>query len=476
MSSRAAFSIPRRLLTRRRQLPPSDKSSLDRALRILDLLPSKPTTSDPIHLRLVKELLANPSTDSARHPFDGIPQPLELNAVILSRELTSCAADHDLRCGTRYHCLAMRAGLLDADAYVGSSLIMMYSRCGEVHNAHKVFEEMTARNVVLWTAIITAFSQDSQVGVCMSVYSEMRISGLEPNDFTFASLLSACSDTGALGIGRGLHCQAIRMGFEEYIHVSNSLISMYCKCGWADLAYLIFSDMAERDIVSWNSMIAGCAHCGLVSQSIGLFHEMRKRNVKPDGITFLAILSSCRHAGFIDLGKEYLELMIESGVTPKLDHYSCLVDLLGRYGKVEEARDFIHKMPVKPNAVIWGSLLSSCRLHGNIWIGIEAAENRLQLKPECASTHVLLANLYASVGCWDEFARIRRLMKDKGVKTCPGYSWIEVSNEVYKFRAEDGSNDRVREIVAVLDCLMDHMQNNGHVIDLNGDGKDDGVS
>ncbi|KAJ8754243.1 hypothetical protein K2173_002143 [Erythroxylum novogranatense] len=320
-----------------------------------------------------------------------------------------------------------------------------------------MFEEMPLRNVVSWTAIISGFAKDWQVDMCFELYSFMRNSTLKPNEFTFTSILSACTGTGALGQGRSAHCQIVQMGFDSHLYIANALISMYCKCGNVDDALEIFEIMMSKDIVSWNSMIAGYAQHGLAVQALELFEEMKKLGIKPDDITFLGVLSSCRHAGLVDGGRNYFNSMAEYGVRPELDHYSCLIDLLGRAGLVEEARDTVLSMPMSPNAVVWGSLLSSCRLHGSVWIGIQAAESKLLLEPGCAATHVQLANLYASVKCWDQAARVRKLMKDRSLKTIPGYSWIEIKNVVYRFRAEDWSNSRLNEIVILLDRLMDHI-------------------
>ncbi|XP_030542551.1 pentatricopeptide repeat-containing protein At2g37320 [Rhodamnia argentea] len=477
---------------------PLRSKRLDKALRIVSLVAPKTSGnfSRQNHLRLIEDFLdtnsnarklANgfnslgSSSAAVRSVFEEMLESAVSNkkgsvfgecsskeervgdsAVGLSHALSSCGSARDLEGGVQFHCLAMRTGFL-ANVYVGSSLITLYGRCGELGNAHRVFEEMSVKNVVSWTAIIAGFAQEWQVDECLELYHSMRYSASKPNDFTFTSLLSACTGSGALGQGKSAHCQAIQMGFALYIHVANSLISMYCKCGCMDDALLVFHELPKRDLVSWNSMIAGYAQYGLAHEAIDLFQEMMLQKVKPDAITFLGVLSSCRHAGLVKQGQLYFDSMVDHGLIPDLDHYACVVDLLGRSGKLEEARNFIKRMPVQPNAVIWGSLLSSCRLHGSIWFGIQAAESRLVQEPGCAATYVQLSNLYASIGLWDQAARVRKLMKDKCLKTCPGYSWIEISNAVHRFRAEDWCNGRVTQILGVLDCLMDHMRNHGYV-------------
>ncbi|EEF37179.1 pentatricopeptide repeat-containing protein At2g37320 [Ricinus communis] len=451
--------------------------------RILDILSPK-ISSTPLrqtHLRLLDDLLRHSSHQITEHPLtttsnllheysfvfneESCSTSLIFDASSLSSAVSSCASSRDLPGGIQFHCLAITSGFI-SNSYVGSSLITLYGKCGKLDNAHKLFHEMPVRNVVTWTAIISGFAQECQVDVCLELFSVMRNSTLKPNDFTFTSLLSACTGSGALGQGTSAHCQIIQMGFHSYLHVANALISMYCKSGSVHDAFYIFNNIYSKDIVSWNSMISGYAQHGLAMQAIDLFEKMTKLGVKPDSITFLGVLSACRHAGFVQGGRNYFNSMVEYHLRPQLDHYSCLVDLLGRAGLIEEALDIILRMPILPNAVIWGSLLSSCRLHGSVWIGIQAAEQRLLLEPACAATHVQLANLYASVRYWDKAAKVRKVMKDTGLKTNPGYSWIEIKNKVHRFRAEDRSNTRVGEILTVLDCLLDHMMILGYVPEL----------
>lgn len=382
------------------------------------------------------------------------------DARALSHELSLCASSRRLKSGVQFHCLAITTGFV-GNVYVGSCLISLYSKCSELCNAYQVFDEMPVKNVVSWTAIIAGFAQECLVDGCLVLYSRMRNSTLKPNDLTFTCLLSACTGGGFLGRGRSAHSQTIGMGFDSYVHVANALISMYCKCGNVEDAHHIFERMDSKDTVSWNSMIAGYAQHGLAVEALHLFDEMKKQKLKPDAITFLSVLSSCQHAGLIKQGQFYFNSMAEHGVKPEIYHFACVVDLLGRAGLLEESRNFIRKMPMEPNAIIWGSLLSACRLHRRVWLGIEAAKKRLFLEPECAATLMQLANLYASVGCWDQAARMRKLMKCKGLKTETGCSWMEINNGVYRFRAEEQPHGGLTKIFAVVDSLADHMKSLG---------------
>ncbi|KAB2048241.1 hypothetical protein ES319_A13G102100v1 [Gossypium barbadense] len=479
--------------------PPSNK--LNRALRIKDIFISSKSThfnSRQNHLRLIQDFLETDSdqftaqncfndlgfsdspTENLPVFFNEIQKPpctnkenSKFNPIVLSNALSSCGSKHNLCGGIQYHCLAIKTGVF-SNVYVGSSLVAFYGKSGELEKAYKAFEEMPVKNVVSWTTIIAGFAQGWQIDMCLELYNMMKNSTLKPNDFTLTSLLRACTGSGALGQGRSAHCQVIQMGFDSYIYICNALISMYCKCGSIEDAIFIFEKMAgNKDIVSWNSMIAGYAQHGFAMEAVELYGKMKDEKIKLDAITFLGVLSSYRHAGLVEQGCACFDSMIIHGVKPAMDHYSCVVDLLGRAGLLQEALDFILKMPIRPNAVIWGSLLSSCRLHGNIWIGLKAAESRLLLEPECAATHVQLASLYASAKRWDEAARVRKVMKDRGLKTITGYSWIEIKNELYRFRAEDKSNTKVKGILGVLSCLVDHMKILGYVLEMPEEDIDD---
>ncbi|KAL2338699.1 hypothetical protein Fmac_013145 [Flemingia macrophylla] len=223
---------------------------------------------------------------------------------------------------------------------------------------------MPARNVVSWTAIISGFAQEWRVDMCLELFHHMRGSDLRPNYFTYTSLLSAsCIGSGALGHGRCVHCQIIQMGFHSYLHIDNALIAMYSKCAAIDDALYIFENMVDRDVVTWNTIISGYAQHGLAQEVINFFEEMIKQGGNPDAVTYLGVLSSCRHGGLVKEGQVYFNLMVEHDVQPEVDHYSCNVDLLGRAGLLQEARDLVQNLPIFPNAVIWGSLLSSSLLH-----------------------------------------------------------------------------------------------------------------
>jgi pentatricopeptide repeat protein len=378
------------------------------------------------------------------------------NTSIFASALSSCADRRSLTKGAQLHALLVKVGY-DSSVLVGSSLISFYSRCSELENAHQVFQNMTAKNTVTWTILISGYAQDNQVEPCLHLFSLLRHSVCKTNDVSFAIIISVCTNHAFLAFGKSVHGLQMRMGFDSYVHVSNALISLYAKCGSISEAQTIFESIACKDLVSWNSMIFGYSQYGLAECCLDLLKEM-EGNILPDSISFLGVLSSCRHACLVVEGRRCFRTMIERGIKPEPDHYSCMVDLLGRAGLIDEAWDLIQTMSMPPKGIIWGSLLSSCRVHGRNLIGIHAAEQRLKLEPGCAATHVQLANLYASIGCWGDVARVRKVMKQRGLQTNIGCSWIELGNKIYTFTAENRSDNQVNSILAILDCLQSHME------------------
>lgn len=454
---------------------PAKSKRLERALGVLDLMSpgNGNVEGQENHARLIQSCLgdlleAKQPSRTPRRKAGACPEEGDRSSCreFLSRgELDATALSGFLSggcfiSGLQLHAFSGKAGL-DRTCPVASALIKLYAGNGRLHYAHQVFDEMTHRSTASWTAIIAGYAQNSQLQTALQLFIQMKRSSSKPNDYTLSSLLSGCAGAGCLQSGKALHCQGIQTGFSSHSHVSNALISMYAKCGSIDDGSSIFNQMTTRDIVSWNSMISGYAQHGLAAEAVDLLRKMEALSVAPDSVTFLGVLSSCRHAGLVGLARSCFNAMLGFGLNPELGHYSCIVDLLGRAGQLVEALDFIERMPVTPNAVIWGSLLSSCRVHGNTCVGIRAAEGRLGMEPGCAATHVQLANLYAAVGDWRRAAKVRREMKERGVKTVPGYSWIEVGGEVHMFRAEDGSNTHLKEMISVLDSLFDQMRSFG---------------
>lgn len=297
---------------------------------------------------------------------------------------------------------------------------------------------------------------------------QMQRSGIEPNDYTFASILIACSNISVLEKGKQVHALIIKAGFESHISVKSGLVTMYSKCGSIEDARQTFDSLDKGDVVSWTAIIAAYAQHGPGIEALKLFGQMQQQGVKPDHVTLIGLLSACSNAGLVDEGWHYFNSMDKDhGIEPTVEHYACIVDLFGRAGRLDEAEDFINKMPLKPDAVVWGALLGACKVHGNIELGKRVSECLLELEPQCVGTHILLANIYAADGRWVDAVNVRQIMKDKGLRKQPGRSWIEVQNTVHTFVADDKSHPQSREIYAMLDRLLEQIEEAGFVPDTN---------
>ncbi|KAM3285373.1 pentatricopeptide repeat-containing protein, mitochondrial [Capsicum chacoense] len=314
---------------------------------------------------------------------------------------------------------------LDSNMYSESGFISLYGKAGEYENARKVFEQNRERKLGSWNAIIAGLSQGGRAKEAIEMFLELRGSGLMPDDVTMVSVTSACGSLGDLELGSQLHkcvLQAKEMGKSDLL-MMNSLIDMYGKCGKMDLAYRVFSRMKERNVSSWTSMIVGYAMHGYVGDALECFRCMREAGVRPNHVTFIGVLSACVHGGMVQEGKYYFNMMKnEHGIAPMLQHYGCMVDLLGRVGLLEEARGMIEGMSMKANVVIWGCLMGACEKHGHVKMGEWVAKHLQQLEPWNDGVYVVLSNIYASNGMWEEVRRMRAIMKERKLAKIPAYS------------------------------------------------------
>eukprot|EP01018_Ginkgo_biloba_P029860 Gb_06975 [translate_table: standard] len=349
-----------------------------------------------------------------------------------------------------------------------TAMIAGYIKYGSIEYARQLFNRMPERDVVSWTAMIVGYAQNGVDKEALELFEQMLQSGPKPNSFTFASVFSVFASVAALEQGKQVHAHTIRIGLDSHLSVGNSLVTMYAKCGNIEDARQMFDQLPERDSVSWTAIIAGTAQHGFGEEALQLFEKMLRAGMKPDHITFLGVLAACSHAGLVDEGRRYFDSMCRDHcITPRVSHYACMIDLLGRAGCLDEAEDTINNMPIKPDAIVWGALLGSCRIHGNMDLAKRAAENLFMLEPENAGAYSLLANIYASSGRWDDVAKVRKLMKDRRVKKDPGCSWIEIKNKVHVFGVEDGLHPQRGEIYAMLENLAGQIREAGYVPDMN---------
>ncbi|KAI4327172.1 hypothetical protein L6164_019664 [Bauhinia variegata] len=348
-----------------------------------------------------------------------------------------------------------------------TAMITGYMKFRRVGLAEKLFKDMSLKNLVTWNAMIAGYIENDKTEEGMKLFRTMLDSGVKPNASSLSSVLLGCSNLSALQLGKQVHQLVCKSPLNGDIRTGNSLISMYSKCGDLNDAMKLFIRIPQKNTVTWNAIISGYAQHGSGEKALHLFEEMKNEGLKPNWITFLAILLACNHSGLVDLGVRYFDSMVKDfGIEAKLDHYASLVDLLGRAGRLYEAVNLIKNMPIKPHPAIFGTLLGACRMHKNLELAEFAAKNLLELDPTNAAGYVQLANVYAAQNKWSHVARIRESMKANNIVKTPGYSWIEVDNVVHEFRSSDRLHPELASIHGKLKELEKKMKLVGYVPDL----------
>ncbi|XP_028773017.1 putative pentatricopeptide repeat-containing protein At3g47840 [Neltuma alba] len=375
------------------------------------------------------------------------------NEYTLSAIISACANLAVIEWGEQLHAYALRLGLADALS-VANSIMTMYSICGHLTSASLVFHGMPRKDIVSWSTIISVYSQGGYGREAFEYLSWMRREGPKPNEFALASVLSVCGSMALLEQGRQVHAHVLCIGVDHEVMILSALINMYSKCGNLQEASKIFYGTKTNDIISWTAMINGYADHGYSQEAINLFEKISSNGLKPDAVTFIGVLTACSHAGLVDLGFYYFNLMgDEYQINPSKEHYGCMIDLLCRAGRLSEAELMIRSMPFQGDDVVWSTLLRACRIHGDVDCGRRAAEEILHLDPNSAGTHITLANIYAAKGIWNEVAQIRKVMRSKGLIKEPGWSWIEVNDQVNAFVAGDQSHPQSEHILTIMDIL-----------------------
>lgn len=398
-----------------------------------------------------------------------IRRGFSVDMFTLASVLTAFTCVEDLLGGLQFHAKLIKTGF-HQNSHVGSGLIDLYSKCaGGMSDCRKVFEEISAPDLVLWNTMISGYSQNDEFSEdALDCLRQMQRVGYSPDDCSFVCVISACSNLSSPTQGKQIHALAIKSEIpSNRISVNNALVAMYSKCGNLHDARRLFDRMLEHNTVSLNSMIAGYAQHGIGMESLCLFEHMLQTNVVPTSITFISVLSACAHTGKVEDGQKYFNMMQEKfRIEPEVGHYSCMIDLLGRAGKLGEAERLIGTMPFSPGTIGWATLLSACRTHGNIELAGKAANQFLRLEPSNAVPYVMLSNMYSRAGKWEEVAKIRKLMRDRGVKKKPGCSWIEVNKRVHVFVAEESSHPMIKEIHEYLEEMSRKIKRAGYVPDV----------
>ncbi|KAI7748208.1 hypothetical protein M8C21_002917, partial [Ambrosia artemisiifolia] len=350
-----------------------------------------------------------------------------LDETTLTALLAACSSLRVLKTGKEIHGFFIRQQDKKS-VFGGSSMVNMYSRCGDLKSAKRVFNLMPFKDQTSCSSLVSGYAQNGCVKETLDLFVELLSSGLEVDSFTVSSVLAAVGDLNHSDVGIGvkigtqLHASIVKLGFESKASVGSSLVMMYSKYGNLDDCLKGFNQIKEPDVISWTAMINSYANHGNGLEALRVFELMKKSGTEPDSVTFVAVLTACSHSGLVKEGYSYLKSMVKDyGIEPSQRHYACMVDVLGRSGRLQEAEQFIRNMPVEPGSLVWGTLLAACKVHADVEIGKIAAEKFIELEPSSDGGYVAFSNICADVGQWEEVLKIRNEMKGTGIKKQPGW-------------------------------------------------------
>lgn len=373
----------------------------------------------------------------------------------------------DTRNAESVYCLVVKTGF-EAYKHVANALVDMYAKHGYPDLAFTVFKHMPYNDVISWTSLVTGCAHNGCYEEALKLFCDMRIAEVYSDHVVFATVFGACAELTVLEFGRQVHSDLIKLGHQSSLSVDNSLLTFYTKCGCIEDANLVFEYMQRRDVITWTALIVGHAQNGRGKDSIWFYEQMLADGIRPDFITFIGLLFACSHAGLLESAHYYFDLMTTVyGITPGLEHYACMIDLLGRHGKLHEAETLLDQMDMEPDTTIWKALLAACRVHGNLELAERAAKSLTELEPANAVPYIMLSNMFCAAGKWGQAARIRRTMKLKGISKEPGCSWIQVKSETHAFVSEDRSHPRTVEIYLKINEMIELIKKDGYVVDTN---------
>ncbi|GKV22244.1 hypothetical protein SLEP1_g32126 [Rubroshorea leprosula] len=381
-------------------------------------------------------------------------QYIEETGLNLTIPLANAIMDMYVKCGDLEEAQRIFDNMEKKTIVSWTAMVVGYARFGFFNAARKLLEEMPERDVVPWNALIGGYVQAECGKEALALFHEMQAGNVRPDEVTMVHCLSACSQIGALDVGIWIDQYIKKHNLYLNVALGTALVDMYAKCGNITRALQVFHEMPARNSLTWTAIIGGLALHGSAHDAISYFLEMIDVGLMPDEITFLGVLSACCHGGLVDEGRKYFAQMSSKfNLYPQLKHYSCMVDLLGRAGLLEEAEELINSMPIQfqTDAVVWGALFFACRVHGNVLMGQRVGMKLLELDPHDSGTYVLLANMYGDANMWEKAGKVRKMMRKRGVEKTPGCSSIEVNGIVYEFIVRDKSHPESEQI---YNCLV----------------------
>nr|XP_004493630.1 pentatricopeptide repeat-containing protein At1g71490-like [Cicer arietinum]XP_012569254.1 pentatricopeptide repeat-containing protein At1g71490-like [Cicer arietinum] len=390
---------------------------------------------------------------------------IRFDSVAMVIGLNACSHIGALKLGKEIHGHAVRT-CFDVFDNVKNALITMYSRCRDLSHAYVLFRKMEEKGLITWNAMLSGYAHMDRAEEVSFLFREMLHERVEPNFVTIASVLPLCARIANLQHGKEFHCYMMKRKerFSDHLLLWNTLIDMYSRSGKVLEARKVFDSLSRRDGVTYTSMIFGYGMRGDGETALKLFEEMCRFDIKPDHVTMVAVLTACSHSGLIAHGLLLFKKMVEVyGMNPQIEHYSCMVDLFGRAGLLNKAKEVITGMPYKPTTAMWVTLIGACRIHGNTVMGEWAAGELLKMKPNHSGYYVLIANMYAAAGCWSKLAKVRICMRDLGVRKAPGCAWVDVGSEFSSFLVGDTSNSHSGEIYPLMNGLNELKKDAGYV-------------
>ncbi|KAH0711625.1 hypothetical protein KY289_007584 [Solanum tuberosum] len=433
---------------------------VDFARKVFDEMPQRTLVS---WNTLMGSYIQNRDEDEALRLFVRMQREgSQVSGFTVSGVLCACAAKFAVLESKQLHGFAIKVSV-ESNVFVSTALLDVYAKCGLMKDAFRVFDSMNERNEVTWSSMVAGYVQNELYEEAIMFFHRLQKSGIEHNQFTLSSVISACAAMAALLEGNETHAIVWKTGFGANVYVASSLVDLYARCGSVDEAYIVFSNAEVKNDVIWNSMISGLARNARSLEAMTLFEKMQLAGFFPNEWTYVSVLSACSHMGLVDKGRIYFAKMKkEHNLSPNVYHYSCMVDILGRKGLVEEAKDLIENMPFAATASMWGSALASCRVYGNVEVAEIAAKHLFELEPNNAGNHVLLSNIYASKRRWGDVASTRKLLKDSEAKKERGKSWIQIKDKVHTFMVGERNHPSIIEVYSRLDELLVGMEKLGY--------------